>query len=122
MVTAYIPRKSRLIINVWAIGRDPRVWTEPEKFNAERFVGSNIDLRGHDFELIPFGAGRRSCPGVQLGLSVFRLVVAQLVHCFDWELPNNMLPTELDMTEEFGITSTPRAKNLLAIPTYRLHK
>ena len=99
MVTAYIPRKSRLIINVWAIGRDPRVWTEPEKFNPERFVGSNIDLRGHDFELIPFGAGRRSCPGVQLGLSVVRLVVAQLVHCFDWELPNNMLPTELDMTE-----------------------
>ena len=51
----HIPRKSRLIINVWAIRRDPSVWTELEKFNPERFVGSNIDLRGHDFELILFG-------------------------------------------------------------------
>ena len=51
----HIARKSRLIINVWAIGRDPSVWTELEKFNPERFVGSNIDLRGHDFELILFG-------------------------------------------------------------------
>ena len=117
----HIPRKSRLLINVWAIGRDPSVWTEPDKFNPERFVGSNIDLRGHDFELIPFGSGRRGCPGMQLGLTVVRLVLAQLVHCFDWELPNDMLPTELDMTEEFGLT-TPRAKHLLAIPTYRLHK
>ncbi|KAK4585328.1 hypothetical protein RGQ29_022836 [Quercus rubra] len=117
----HIPRKSRLLINVWAIGRDPSVWTEPDKFNPERFVGSNIDLRGHDFELIPFGSGRRGCPGMQLGLTVVRLVLAQLVHCFDWELPNDMLPMELDMTEEFGLT-TPRAKHLLAIPTYRLHK
>ncbi|KAK9994028.1 hypothetical protein SO802_023731 [Lithocarpus litseifolius] len=117
----HIPRKSKILINVWAIGRDPSVWTEPDKFNPERFVGSNIDLRGHDFELIPFGSGRRSCPGMQLGLTVVRLVLAQLVHCFDWELPNDMLPTELDMTEEFGLT-LPRAKHLLAIPTYRLHK
>ena len=117
----HIPRKSRLLINVWAIGRDPSVWTEPDKFNPERFFGSSIDLRGHDFELIPFRSGRRSCPRMQLGLPVVRLVLAQLVHCFNWELPNDMLPTELDMTEEFGLT-TPRAKHLLAIPTYRLHK
>ncbi|KAL4644175.1 hypothetical protein ACB092_02G145300 [Castanea dentata] len=94
----HVPRKSRLIINVLAIGRDPSVWTEPEKFNPERFVGTT-DLKGHDFELIPFG-------------------VSQLVHCFGWELPNDhMLPTALDMTEEFGL-ATPRAKHLLAIPTY----
>ena len=117
----HIPHKSRLLINVWAIGRDPSVWTEPGKFNPERFVRSNIDLKGHDFELIPFGSERRSCPGMQLGQTVVRLVLAQLIHCFDWELPNGMLPTELDMTEEFGL-STPRAKHLLAIPTYRLHK
>ncbi|GMY11273.1 cytochrome P450 71AU50-like [Fagus crenata] len=117
----HIPRKSRILINVWAIGRDPSVWHEPEKFFPERFVGTNIDLRGHDFQLIPFGSGRRSCPGLQLGLTVVQLVVAQLVHCFDWELPNDMLPTELDMTEEFGLT-TPRAQHLLVVPTYRLHK
>jgi cytochrome P450 len=117
----HIPHKSRVMINVWAIGRDPSAWNDAEKFFPERFVGSNIDVRGRDFQLIPFGSGRRGCPGMQLGLTVVRLVVAQLVHCFDWELPNKMQPNELDMTEEFGIT-TPRAKPLLAIPTYRLHK
>ncbi|KAF5480779.1 hypothetical protein F2P56_001495 [Juglans regia] len=115
----HIPRKSRVMINVWAIGRDPSVWSDAEKFFPERFVGSNIDLRGRDFQLIPFGAGRRGCPGMELGLTVVRLVIAQLVHCFDWVLPKNILPTELDMTEVFGVT-VPRAKHLLAIPTYRL--
>ncbi|KAH7524842.1 hypothetical protein FEM48_Zijuj06G0161900 [Ziziphus jujuba var. spinosa] len=116
-----IPKESHVIFNAWAIGRDPLAWTDPEKFFPERFEGSSVDLRGRDFQLIPFGSGRRGCPGIQLGLTVVRLVLAQLVHCFDWELPNGMLPTELDMTEEFGIT-TPRAKHLLAIPTYRLRK
>jgi len=117
----HIPQKSKVIINIWAIGRDPSVWSDAEKFFPERFVGSDIDVRGRDFQLIPFGSGRRGCPGMQLGLTVVRLVVAQLVHCFDWELPDNMLPNELDMTEEFGVT-TPRAQHLLAIPSYRLCK
>jgi cytochrome P450 len=117
----HIPQKSKVIINIWAIGRDPSVWRDAEKFFPERFVGSDIDVRGRDFQLIPFGSGRRGCPGMQLGLTVVRLVVAQLVHCFDWELPDNMLPNELDMTEEFGVT-TPRAQHLLAIPSYRLCK
>ncbi|KAH7524852.1 hypothetical protein FEM48_Zijuj06G0162900 [Ziziphus jujuba var. spinosa] len=117
----HIPKESHVIFNAWAIGRDPLAWTDPEKFFPERFEGSSVDLRRRYFQLIPFGSGRRGCPGIQLGLTVVRLVLAQLVHCFDWELPNGMLPTELDMTEEFGIT-TPRAKHLLAIPTYRLRK
>ncbi|XP_050207976.1 cytochrome P450 71AU50-like [Mercurialis annua] len=115
-----IPKKSHIIINTFAIGRDPRAWNDPEKFLPERFSGKDIDFRGHDFQLLPFGAGRRGCPGIQLGITVVRLVLAQLVHCFDWELPNGMLPDELDMTEEFSLV-TPRAKHLEAIPTYRLH-
>lgn len=115
----HIPKKSRVVINAWAIGRDPEAWTDPEKFWPERFVSSNIDLRGRDFQLIPFGSGRRGCPGMQLGLTVVKQVVAQLVHCFDWELPDGMLPSELDMSEEFGLV-IPRAKHLLAVPTYRL--
>ena len=116
-----IPQKSRVLINVWAIGRDPDTWTNPEEFIPERFLGSDVDVRGRDFQLIPFGSGRRMCPGLQLGLIVVKLVVAQLVHCFDWELPNGMLPSELDMVEVFGFT-TPRANHLLAIPTSRLQK
>ena len=117
----HIPQKSRVIVNVWAIGRDPNAWTDADKFLPERFMESDIDFRGQHFQFIPFGSGRRGCPGMQLGLTVVRLVLAQLVHCFDWELPDNMLPSELDMTEEFGIT-LPRAKHLVAIPTCRLHK
>lgn len=115
----HIPQKSRVMINIYAIGRDPDVWTDAESFLPERFIGSGIDLRGLDFRLIPFGSGRRGCPGMQLGLTVVRLVLAQLVHCFDWELPDGMKPSELDMTEEFGLT-VPRAKHLVAVPTYRL--
>ncbi|XP_031107899.1 cytochrome P450 CYP736A12-like [Ipomoea triloba] len=116
----HIPKKARIIVNVWAIGHDPNVWTNPDKFIPERFEGSNIDYRGCNFELIPFGSGRRSCPGLQLGMVVVRLVVAQLVHCFDWELPNGMSPKELDVTEEFALVTT-RAKHLVTIPSYRLH-
>jgi cytochrome P450 len=115
----FIPKKSRVIVNAWSIMRDPNAWIDPERFWPERFEGSNIDVRGHDFQLIPFGSGRRGCPGLQLGLTVIRLVVAQLVHYFDWKLPNHMLPSDLDMTEEFGLTM-PRASHLIAIPVYRL--
>ena len=116
----YIPKNSRILVNVWAIGRDPNVWSENvEEFWPERFIGRNIDVRGHDFELIPFGSGRRICPGMQLGLTTVRFVVAQLVHCFTWKLPFGMRPCDLDMTENVGLTN-PRANHLLALPAYRL--
>nr|GMD69703.1 cytochrome P450 CYP736A12-like [Ipomoea batatas] len=115
----HIPKKSRIIVNAWAIGRDPNVWTDPEKFLPERFKGSKVDYRGKHFEYLPFGSGRRSCPGMQLGITTVRLVVAQLIHCFDWNLPNETLPEDLDMTEHFGVVIS-RAKNLMAIPKYQL--
>lgn len=118
----HIPKKSRIIVNVWAIGRDPKAWPDdPEKFIPERFIGTNIDVRGQHFQLIPFGSGRRGCPGMQLGLIMVRLLVAQLVHCFDWKLPNNMVPEELDMAEAFGLVTT-RANHLMAVPSFRLNK
>ncbi|KDP20096.1 hypothetical protein JCGZ_05865 [Jatropha curcas] len=115
----YIPKKSRVIVNAWAIGRDPDAWSDTEKFLPERFIDMNIDLRGQDFQLIPFGSGRRGCPGIQLGLTIIKIIIAQLVHCFDWELPNGLLPGELDMNEKFGL-SLPRANHLLVVPKYRL--
>ncbi|KAJ8449622.1 hypothetical protein Cgig2_005644 [Carnegiea gigantea] len=115
-----IPQKSRIMINFWAIGRDPNVWSEnAEEFYPERFIGRDIDVQGQDFELIPFGAGRRGYPGMQLDLLTVKLVVAQFAHCFTWELPNGMQPEKLDMNEEFGL-SMPRSNKLLAIPSYRL--
>ena len=106
-------------VNVWAIGRDSNTWSDPDQFLPERFSGTNIDVRGHDFQLLPFGFGLRSCLGMQLGLIMVSFVVAQLVHCFDWELPDSMLPSELDMTEDFGLTLR-KEKNLMIIPSYRL--
>ncbi|XP_015883004.2 LOW QUALITY PROTEIN: cytochrome P450 CYP736A12 [Ziziphus jujuba] len=116
----YIPKNSRVLVNAWAIGRDPNVWSENvEEFYPERFIDSKIDVGGQDLELIPFGSGRRKCPGMQLGLATVRFVVAQLVHCFTWKLPNGTLPKDLDMSEKFFITSQ-RVHHLLALPTCRL--
>ncbi|WVY90163.1 hypothetical protein V8G54_035677 [Vigna mungo] len=104
----YIKKKSRVIVNAWALGRD-----------SKGFSNSNVDIKGFDFRLIPFGSGRRGCPRIHLGLTTAKIVLAQLVHCFNWELPLGMSPDELDMTEKFGLTM-PRSKHLLAAPTYRL--
>lgn len=117
----FIPSGSRIIINIYKIGRDPKVWSEnANDFYPERFEGTAIDVLGHDFQLLPFGSGRRMCPGLQLGSTVAELVIAQLVHCFTLELPQGMPPLELDMSEKFGLT-LPRANHLFAIPSYRLH-
>lgn len=116
-----IPSKTHVFVNVWAIGRDPDVWPDPDTFCPDRFLHNNVDLRGRDFQLLPFGSGRRSCPGLQLGLLIVQFVVAQLVHCFDWELPDGMLPGELDMSENYGMVVT-RTKHLRAIPIYRLNQ
>ncbi|KAL1568003.1 cytochrome P450 71AU50-like isoform X1 [Salvia divinorum] len=109
-----IPKGTRVIINAYAIGRDPNIWTDPEMFVPERFIGSDIDFKGKHFQLIPFGAGRRGCPGMQMGLIQIRLIASQLVHCFDWQVTN-----ELDMNEEFGLVVS-RVNHLMAIPTFRL--
>ncbi|KAK4268736.1 hypothetical protein QN277_025348 [Acacia crassicarpa] len=117
----YIEKKTMVLVNTWGLGRDPKLWSDnAESFYPERFVDNDVDVRGHHFQLIPFGSGRRRCPGMRMGVTIIKLVVAQLVHCFDWELPYGIKPEELDMTEKFGLT-IPRAKHLLAIPTCRLY-
>ncbi|GMN69672.1 hypothetical protein TIFTF001_038720 [Ficus carica] len=100
--------------------RDPNAWSEnAEEFYPERFIGSNIDLQGHHFELLPFGSGRRGCPGLQMGMTTVYSIVDQLVHCFNWELPSGVNAKDIDMTENFSL-SMGRANHLYAKPTYRL--
>ncbi|KAM7257553.1 hypothetical protein ACFE04_013294 [Oxalis oulophora] len=99
-----IPAKTRIYVNAWAIARDPTTWKNPETFEPERFSGSNVDFKGQDFELIPFGAGRRICPGISFGMANIELALAQLLHSFDWELPLGISPQDLNLAEVFGIT------------------
>ncbi|CAL1352799.1 unnamed protein product [Linum trigynum] len=112
-----IPEKTKVIVNAWAIGRDPKYWSEPERFYPERFVSSNsVDYKGNDFEFIPFGAGRRICPGISFGVANVETALANLLFHFDWKLPGGMKPESLDMSELFGATVR-RKNDLNLIPT-----
>ncbi|XP_058730861.1 cytochrome P450 736A117-like [Vicia villosa] len=107
---------TQVIVNAWAIARHPSSWDEPLEFKPERFMNSLIDFKGMDFELIPFGSGRRGCPGVSFGVAVIELVLANLVSQFDWKLPNGVEGKDLDMSETFGLTCH-RKYPLLAVAT-----
>ncbi|KAL2346970.1 hypothetical protein Fmac_000970 [Flemingia macrophylla] len=111
-----IPAKTRFFVNAWAIGRDPESWENPNTFKPERFLGSDIDYRGQDFELIPFGAGRRGCPGITFASAVVELALAQLLYSFDWKLPPGIAPEDLDLTKVLGI-SMQRRENLHVVAT-----
>lgn len=115
----FIPKDTQVFVNTWAIGRDPDVWDEPLVFKPERFYGCNInnkiDYKGQNYELIPFGAGRRMCAGVPLAHRVLHLVLGSLLHRFDWELDSNVTPSTIDMKDRLGITMR-KFQPLLAVP------
>ncbi|RLN13578.1 hypothetical protein C2845_PM09G19410 [Panicum miliaceum] len=119
-----VPRGATVLVNVWALGRDERYWPgDPEAFRPERFEAgagaSAVEFKGADFELLPFGAGRRMCPGMSFGLANVELALASLLFHFDWEAPGVADPAEFDMAEAFGITARRKA-NLLLRPVLRV--
>lgn len=112
----HIPKETQILVNVWAIGRDPKTWKNPLKFKPERFLGNDVaDYKGHHFEFLPFGSGRRMCPAIPLASRVLPLALGVLLHSFDWVLPDNLKPNDMDMTERMGITLR-KAVSLKAIP------
>ncbi|KAM0892186.1 hypothetical protein ACQ4PT_025953 [Festuca glaucescens] len=114
-----IPAGTRAIINSWALGRYPDSWEKPEEFVPERFLEGGataaVDLRGKDFQFVPFGAGRRICPGLNFGLATVEIMLANLAYCFDWELPAGVEKEDIDMAEVFGLTVR-RKEKLMLVP------
>ncbi|KAL8469740.1 hypothetical protein ACS0TY_032547 [Phlomoides rotata] len=108
----HIPANTKIIINAWAINRDSKNWKDGECFHPERFVDTTVDFRGNHFEFLPFGAGRRICPGISFGLANVELPLAMLLYHFDWKLSCG---DEMDMKEGCGIT-TRRLNNLCLVP------
>ncbi|KAH6755794.1 cytochrome P450, partial [Perilla frutescens var. hirtella] len=100
----HIPKETWLMANVYKLHRDPRMWLDPLEFRPERFLNGekNVDVKGQDFEFIPFGAGRRTCPETNLGLQMLHLMLASLLQAFDLSTVSN---EKIDMTESAGLTN-----------------
>nr|KYP70576.1 Cytochrome P450 93A2 [Cajanus cajan] len=116
-----IPAKTRLFINVWAIGRDPNHWENPLEFKPERFIGngqSQLDVRGQHYHLIPFGSGTRGCPGTSLALQVMHVNLAAMIQCFQWKVYGN---GTVDMKEKSAGITVPRAHPIICVPVPRLN-
>ncbi|XP_074591126.1 premnaspirodiene oxygenase-like [Curcuma longa] len=118
-----VPAGTRVLINAWALGRDPLYWGgDAERFRPERFEGGEVDYKGSHLEFVPFGAGRRICPGMAFGMATVELVLAQLLFHFDWKVPGggevNTEAEELDMEKAFG-ASVVRKEELRLVPVLR---
>ncbi|CAL1400003.1 unnamed protein product [Linum trigynum] len=104
-VGGYRVRKGTwLMVNAWRINTDADVWADPTEFRPERFLTTHkhIDVKGQNFELFPFGSGRRSCPGMNLALQVVLLVLASFLHVFEISTPGDK---PVDMRESIGLTN-----------------
>jgi cytochrome P450 len=108
----HVAKGTRVFVNAWAVNRDPAAWRAPEEFRPERFLteeeSGEVDFRGAHLQFVPFGAGRRVCPGMQFALATIELALASLVRAFDWELPGGTAPGELDMDDAPGLTTRRR--------------
>ncbi|CAO2205438.1 unnamed protein product [Urochloa humidicola] len=114
-----IPAGTRAIVNSWALARDPTYWEDAQEFKPERFMqggsAAAVDYKGNDFFYLPFGTGRRICPGINFAISTTEIMLANLVYHFDWELPLELAEKGIDMTESFGVT-VHRTEKLLLVP------
>ena len=100
----HIQAGTRLLVNLWKLHRDPRVWLDPLEFQPERFLTKHagLDVRGKNYELLPFGSGRKVCPGISFALELTHLTLARLLHGFELGAVADSL---VDMTESPGLTA-----------------
>ncbi|KAF7005523.1 hypothetical protein CFC21_020639 [Triticum aestivum] len=102
-----VPIGTGVVVNLWAIGRDPTVWPQSDKFMPERFLAAGAGDAVHfqvkdDYTYRPFGAGRRVCPGMDYALRSVPLLLASLVHKTEWRLPDGMAPEDIDLNDRYG--------------------
>ncbi|XP_050276491.1 cytochrome P450 71B9-like [Quercus robur] len=107
-------------VNVWAIGRDPKYWENPEEFIPERFMDNSIDYKGQNFELLTFGSGRRGCPGIYMATTIVELALANLLYCFNWKLPDGIKEEDINMEEKAGLSLTTNKKTALNLVPIKL--
>ncbi|CAN0859824.1 Cytochrome P450 83B1 [Linum grandiflorum] len=113
-----IPYKTMVLINAMAIGRDPEAWGDDSHvFRPERFLGTTIDFKGLDYQLIPFGAGRRICPGIFLGVAAVEAALANLLYRFDWEMPDGMERDQIDTNRVLPGIAVHKRDPLRLVPT-----
>ncbi|KAL0296605.1 UNVERIFIED_CONTAM: Trimethyltridecatetraene synthase [Sesamum radiatum] len=103
-----ISKGTMILINIWSLGRDPNSWDAPEEFLPERFLGKETDIMGSNFAFLPFGSGRRRCPGYPLALKIVRTMLANLLHGFNLKLVNGMRPKDICMEEFYGLATHPK--------------
>ncbi|MFQ6639478.1 hypothetical protein Gotur_014539, partial [Gossypium turneri] len=108
-----VPAKTLVFVNSWAIGKNLETWENPEVFSPERFIGCSIDYKGLHYELVPFGAGRRICPGMRMGVATVELALANLLYNFDWEMPIGMNKEDINFEAIPSITA--HKKNALTL-------
>ncbi|XP_074263217.1 cytochrome P450 76T24-like [Silene latifolia] len=113
-----IPKNALIWVNVWSMGRDSSVWPNALSFLPERFMESDVDFKGRNFELLPFGAGRRICPAIPLVDRMVHLMLATLIHSFNWKHAHGLRPEDIDVEEKFGLTLQ-KAQPLQTIPLIR---
>lgn len=115
-----VPKNAQVWVNVWWIGRDPSLWPKPDSFAPERFLDPEVEAKGRDFEFIPFGEGRRICPGMPLAYWIMHLILANLLHSFNWKIGDHGLNSDdvVDVEDKFGITLQ-RAQPLQIVPLSR---
>nr|QEA08558.1 flavone synthase II [Chrysanthemum indicum] len=115
-----IPAGTMLFVNIWSIGRNPEYWEMPLEFRPERFLEgdvlkSSLDIKGQSFQLLPFGTGRRGCPGINLAMRELPVVIAGLIQCFDW----NVNEKHVLVTDERAGLTAPRSEDFVFVPSVR---
>ncbi|KAL0378727.1 UNVERIFIED_CONTAM: Trimethyltridecatetraene synthase [Sesamum radiatum] len=117
-----IAKGTAVLINTWSLGRDPNSWDSPLEFLPERFLNKDIDIMGSNFSILPFGSGRRRCPGYALGLKVVRTTLANLLHGFELKLVAGMKPEDVSVEEVYGLTTHPKEPLIIVMePTLPDH-